>query len=146
MTKINSDLLDEKLVLRDELSSLVPQSAPPIGSQLNWYADSTGAFKDINNPNNLYPGTVWISLFNNEGVFFRTEGGNSAENRTNGKQPEMFKSHNHTKSGTDAGASANGGKYVISNNGGVYSTSVNDAGGTETRPVNRLIRIMERTA
>ena len=54
-------------------------------------------FVDSQKPANLWPGTQWELVFNGDGVFFRTEGGNSDEDRSTitGIQEDSIKEHSH---------------------------------------------------
>lgn len=54
-------------------------------------------FVDSQKPANLWPGTQWELVFNGDGVFFRTEGGNSNEDRSTitGIQEDSIKEHSH---------------------------------------------------
>ena len=73
----------------------IVNSAWPIGSCYTQYPDTPA-------PADLFGGT-WKLLFNNEGVFFRTEGG-GASGFEGGVQGDDNKSHTHTASTNSTGA------------------------------------------
>ena len=120
-------------------------------------------------PSSLFGGT-WSLLFNNEGIFFRTEGGN-ALSFGGGIQADEIKSHTHSGSTNSAGAhthnsgvstgSGTGSEVtafqrsnyrssnpVTTGSSGAHShtLSINATGGAETRPRNRTVRVWKRTA
>jgi len=120
-------------------------------------------------PSSLFGGT-WTLLFNNEGIFFRTEGGN-ASSFGGGIQSDELKSHTHSGSTNSAGAHThNSGVSYGSGNGlnsafarestvqnltpvitgsagaHTHTVTINATGGAETRPRNRTVRVWKRTA
>jgi len=119
-------------------------------------------------PSTLFGGT-WSLLFSNEGIFFRTEGGN-ASSFGGGIQEDELKSHTHSGSTNSAGehthsipsndsggSSTNrvdtAGGAAISHNlivpsagAHTHTLSINATGGSETRPRNRTVRVWKRTA
>ena len=134
------------------------------------------AFPTSKLPEALWPGTTWALLWDGEGVFFRTEGDSTTadnDGRVDGRQQDQMQriTGDAQRSGTSMGFSARGASYTgaFSAKGGL-STLWSDSGtgggsngfdfnsadspdarasattAGETRPVNRLIRIYERTA
>ena len=152
-------------------------------------------YPDTPTPETLFGGT-WKPLFNDEGVFFRTEGGR-ASGFGGGVQGDDNKSHahtasssstgahTHTVSGTAAGAGSHNHTIDLgrgeedsrggSNIGGIHrgyadhtswvgnhthsisgtaasagdhahTITVTASGGSEARPINRTIRVWQRTA
>ncbi|MGL4367930.1 MAG: hypothetical protein ACRCTQ_06620 [Brevinemataceae bacterium] len=142
----------------------------PIGYQYTQYPNSmTGQFESGNSPNTLFGG-IWELRFNDKGIFFRTEGGDSGESRdeSTGVQDTAIQhhkhdvgigGHNHTVS-VYAHVGGNKGNGSYSNfNWTNQTTSWFDYGtkrstdivegkrtSTETRPVNMLMRIWQRIA
>jgi len=117
-------------------------------------------------PSSLFGGT-WTAMFETEGVFFRTPGGNASAFGS-GVQADEFKAHNHTGSTNSAGAHTHsyatfdegtwgqssgahvGGrtatKTTSSSGAHTHTLSINNRGGNETRPVNRTFRVWRKTA
>lgn len=78
------------------------------------------------------------------GDFFRAEGGN-ASSFESGQQTELIKNHTHPLfDGTGSGSSQKSVTTALSDASAL--TGNNTGGGAETRPVNRTVRIWERTA
>lgn len=126
----------------------------PVGSRYIQFPEPDGTWNSAEAPGNKFGG-LWVLKFATEGVFFRTEGGRSAESRGGtGIQGDIFKSHSHlpgvnpqfitnTYPGTGEWATpAKTPGHINMNGGGVTAST----GGTETRSINRIIRIYERTA
>lgn len=97
-------------------------------------------------PNTLFGGT-WELLFNTDGVFFRTEGGNALPFE-GGIQPDELKSHSHELGGQYARVGVE--DFALTRNGFNYTASPNsrtaDEGGDETRPKNVTIRVWRKTS
>jgi len=148
----------------------------PVGSTYDQYPDELGAFADEERPQELWPDTTWSLIHNTEGVFFRTEGGDAAEDRTAGLQDsaveritgklqvatsDSIQFLTDTTTITQEGAltiiASTSNKRSISNGSstGKYPMGMNfDSGDsltsntsdTETRPINRVKRIWKRTS
>lgn len=150
----------------------------PVGSYYIQFPDANSndsevAFPTSQSPANLFGGT-WTRVWDNEGVFFRTEGDPYGEGqnhmRTNGKQLDTTQSHRHV-SGTmriwDAITGLYGDipnavvniRYPVARytdsltsadldytSGLVQETGGSPRTGYETRPLNRIIRVWKRTA
>lgn len=117
----------------------------PIGEYYTQYPNPVdGSFDPLKTPANLYGG-VWEQRFSGEAVFFRTEGND--ENRdSSGIQGDEFRSHNHSAykligvwDGIDS-STVNSSDMVQT------TTFTGFSGGSETRAINRKIKIWERTA
>lgn len=102
-------------------------------------------------PDYLWEGTLWELMFDDEGTFFRTEG-NESSLFGSGTQGYAIESHRHggdtyrSYTNKPAGLSGMGTydyKSYIYSNGSTYTSY---AGGSETRPSNRTIRIWRRIA
>ena len=141
----------------------------PIGSQYTMYAvaadnDSDVAFPVAERPATLYGGT-WALLWDDAGVFFRTEGGSHTAGRTDGLQADQFQGHWHTNTNSEAtprfahpigvasggvdgwGRSTSNGTDRLQARAPVSDgTNGTPRTGAETRPSNRLFRIYRRTA
>jgi hypothetical protein len=96
----------------------------------------------------MWLGTQWKQLWENQSIFFRTakmtpddETMIDNSERTDGLQQDEFQYHSHSMPfypwGT-AGAGNNSGPYTMG------SLATGGSGGTETRPVNRLMIIWQR--
>lgn len=77
------------------------------------------------------------------GDFFRTEGGNASAFES-GQQIDLFKEHQHTSSA--ATVTLDGTLLTRRGTTGPVEYPTSLVGGVETRPVNRTIRLWERTA
>ena len=114
-------------------------TAPPIGFvywQLPGKVD----------PATLYPGTTWSNISSSfPGDFFRAEGGNASAFGS-GEQPMELQTHSHALD--ESSYSGAGNTVAVGINPSMYpgNSSTNNSGGLETRPVNRTIRLWERTA
>jgi hypothetical protein len=126
-------------------------------------SDTTGAdstdFPTSERPATKFGGT-WTQVFNTEGVFFRTEGGNSAEVRSAGLQGDAIRNiigniniSNYGSAGTPAGAfyevGSNGlsfSNYTLIGNRLYMDASRVVPTGLDNRPINRYIKIWRRTA
>lgn len=98
-------------------------------------------FPGYSSPSSLFGGT-WSQLFNTEGVFFRTEGGNASA-FGGGVQGDLFRSHSHYVPSGAYGAGYAGYKPGY---GWANAMRTGAEGGDETRPINRTIRVWVRTA
>lgn len=145
-----------------ELNRVQTSTLPPVGSFYTQYANNTGKFVGSESPNILYPNTYWQQYFNTEGVFFRTEGGNANEARTNGVQGDAIRNIvgecGNYGNGVGSEYYSTGAMYVRNYDGvsgeseatqGVSSIYGFDASrvvptGSENRPINRLIRVWKR--
>ncbi|MDR2490286.1 MAG: hypothetical protein LBD20_02670 [Spirochaetaceae bacterium] len=145
----------------------------PVGTYYTQYALANGTFDGNEAPNVKFGGT-WTLQYNSEGVFFRTEGGASADQRLNGIQADRirnitgkvllyfgfyfgFKGDSTTASPTSAlylsddgtarqtPSSATHENYIRTNNV-LFSASRNVATGTDIAPRNRTIRVWKRTS
>ena len=152
------------------IKALMVNTLHPVGSQYHMVAtvadnDPDVAFPASKRPEALWPGTTWALLWDDAGVFFRTEGGSHTAGRTDGLQEDQMQGHWHTN--TNSEATPKFASPIGVANGGVdgWGRSTSDGTdrlqarapvsdgtngtprtGAETRPVNRLIRIYERTA
>jgi hypothetical protein len=73
-----------------------PSCLFPVGAQYIQYPsinnnEITVAFPANERPALLWPGTTWEKLWATEGIFFRTEGGQSSNLRTSGKQEDAIR-------------------------------------------------------
>nr|BDD43793.1 hypothetical protein 12 [Spirochaetaceae bacterium] len=120
-----------------EITSKPSTLPPPIGAT---YVQFPGE----SDPGSLWSGTTWSTLFDTEGIFFRTEGGNALA-FGGGVQTDELKSHSHTYvEAYNPQWKGNG-----TNSKPLHSTmtsNTSSVGGTETRPRNRTIRVWVRTA
>lgn len=111
---------------------------PPIGYVMIQFPGSS-------EPASLFPDTVWQKLFDDEGVFFRTEGGEASAFES-GVQSYTYQSHRHGgdtyRNYTNRNTRNSG--TTVSYITGSGSTYVSYAGSSETRPTNRTIRVWER--
>lgn len=139
----------------------------PVGYQYTQYPNYIGEFEITSEPSTMFGG-IWELRFNDKGLFFRTEGGNSSESRdgSTGIQGTAVQHHKHDvdlgghdhKYGRSNGNNFGGGNYN-SNDGHShdFTTSWTNLGikrstdivegnrtSTETRPVNMLMRIWQR--
>lgn len=113
----------------------------PVGERYVQLPEADGTFSSVKSPDVKFGG-AWNCIFDNEGVFFRTEGGNANEARSNGLQADQIKSHRHGIGGaTDSGSNGSTGAQLTRKLSTIYT---NYDGGTETRPINRLMKIWER--
>ena len=124
----------------------------PIGERYVQFPEPDGTFDSNKSPEVKFGGE-WVCIFNDEGVFFRTEGGNASESRGGtGIQGDVFKSHNHTgalPSGPIWFKRYNyGGGWPSELTPGDFNSRYTGSTGNanETRPKNRLMRIWERIA
>lgn len=127
----------------------------PVGITYNQYTSSTGVFSDDDEPGELLGGT-WTQLFEDEGIFFRTEGGYSATARSavTGIQGDVFKLHHHrilasayTGWMNMIGTHSAFGFRDLAYSWQTRTNSIEGTGNTEeTRPVNRLKKVWKRTA
>jgi hypothetical protein len=120
-------------------------------------------FPGYNAPNTLFGGT-WSAIFDSEGIFFRTPGGNASAFGGGIQEDQMQRITGGTTSGYQ-GAGSNPGTVqlgaILQEATGVRSgtdragggqlsfDSANSSGartGTETRPRNRTVRVWVRTA
>ncbi|WP_295160386.1 phage tail protein [uncultured Brachyspira sp.] len=76
--------------VQDAIDSIILNKIMPIGSQYIQFAEDDGSFENSKSPENLYGGT-WKLKYNNESVYFRTEGSLSEEERENGIQDYAMK-------------------------------------------------------
>ncbi|PTY39245.1 phage tail protein [Brachyspira hampsonii] len=76
--------------LQEAIESIVLNSIKPIGSVYFQIAKEDGSFDDNESPENLFGG-VWELQYADEGIFLRTEGGNSNENRVDGIQGDAIR-------------------------------------------------------
>ena len=148
----------------------------PVGAQYIQYPSVESnnintAFPTAERPNSLWPGTTWEKLWATAGVFFRTEGGQSGNLRTNGRQEDAIRNI----VGVMRGSGDNDGGYAVgcfSNLGGEADSNAYDgtryprrvvldanqqnseivinpmaghANGSDIRPTNRLFIIWKRT-
>jgi len=115
-------------------------------------------FRAVDEPAELFGG-VWFQMFEEEGVFFRTEGDPFGEGqdhkRIDGLQKFQMQGHHHDihapqwSSGGNlltGGANTGSGHIFVNNVRQAITDGVNGAIeiGKETRPINRLIRIWKR--
>lgn len=150
------------------VKAYVDASAWPVGSTYVQFPGQSA-------PSTLFGGT-WSQLFNTEGVFFRTEGGNASA-FGGGIQVQEIRSHGHNAVIGAAGAHSHAIATKVTNRSGnalmsnqnyhpesghthilnrsdtteavsnhTHTISVNTHGGAETRPLNRTIRVWVRTA
>lgn len=111
-------------------------------------------FPGYNAPSTVFGGT-WSAVFDSEGIFFRTPGGN-ATSFGGGIQEDAFQLHRHTSSinliWNAASEQFAGGSSRQSNSLEAYMNGYAEQGGgtprtaVETRPRNRTIRVWVRTA
>lgn len=95
-------------------------------------------------PSTLWPGTTWSNISSSfAGDFFRAEGG-SASAFESGEQSGLVGPHVHTIPTYTGSGGVNGAQFGVNNGPAIVSTNANT--GSETRPINRTIRIWERTA
>lgn len=170
---INTDTLNintEINIKNKSFADTVRDLVYPIGTSYVQYPNpSTGQFESGNTPNFLFGG-IWELRFNDRGMFFRTEGGNSTEarNESTGVQESAVQhhkhdvgigGHNHTVS-VYAHVGGNKGNGSFTNfNWTNQTTSRFDYGTkrstdivegsrttTETRSINMLMRIWQRVA
>jgi len=94
-------------------------------------------------PSALFGGT-WVAIFDNEGVFFRTPGGNASAFGS-GIQADELKSHTHRIPVASPRGGGSGSPGVAENQYDVNRVT-DPTGGVETRPRNRTIRVWARTA
>ena len=137
----------------------------PVGCYYTQYPDASSntdatEFPEAQRPATLFGGT-WVAQWDTESIYFRTNGTLSDTDRTNGKQEDAFQGFKITKSGSSLNP-ANGN---WSDNYVVQVTTPNTAGQTanfgnivadathgtprissETRAVNRRIKVWKRTA
>jgi len=156
-TNLNADLLDGYHFTD------IKREIYPIGATYIQFTDSAGNFQSAHTPTALFGGT-WQLLFNTEGVFFRTEGGYSWENRNSvGIQTDAIRNitghfgdyNRYRCTNLSGGAfrwvsySSYGGlgngrddphDYVLFDASRVVPT------GSENRTTNRLFRVWRRTA
>lgn len=106
-------------------------------------------FPTSQRPATLFGGT-WVEQWSTESVFFRTRGTLSDSGRTNGSQDSDIGPHTHSftdgyayDSGIDLKGESGGWPEHFS--GDRTSTTAANTG-TETRPVNRRIKVWKRTA
>lgn len=138
----------------------------PIGFQYEMYPvahsnDPDVAFPPSERPAALWPGTEGELIDDDEGVFYRTEGGSHTVGRVNGLQGDAIRNIvgqfsnglNNSASGTFSGAfqelgsSQNGaGTANVIRPGLRFDASRVVPTSTENRPANRLFRIYRRTA
>lgn len=112
----------------------------PVGSIYTQYPviESGGSvFKTEHEPANLWSGTQWEKLYSEDGVFFRTEGGEdeSSRNSSTGVQSEAIGSHlhriNHGHTGSLSITKSGGHNHRVTYKGGLLYrgslvSSVND--------------------
>ena len=88
-------------------------------------------------PSDLFGGT-WEKLFDEEGVFFRTEGGNASAFNS-GIQNDELKSHYHTATSHINNPITSNANQSLGGGGGNTNTQTDPYGGVQTRPINRTI-------
>jgi hypothetical protein len=124
-------------------------------------------FPTSEEPGTLFPGTTWTAQFDTESVFFRTQGTDSDDSRTDGLQDSANKSHDHggdtstdgahthgirTEGGATSGTTYSEGAAstydftVNTLSAGNHSHTITADGETEARPKNRRIKVWKRTA
>lgn len=105
-------------------------------------------FPDMLPPSMVYGG-MWHVVFDDEGVFFRT-GGGEASAFNSGIQESAVGEHAHSMTFRRTDKAGNTTATVLSYNenrhGNItYNTSPNGEGiGIETRPINRTMRVWKR--
>ena len=97
----------------------------PIGTTYEQYPESDGSWVDSKTPKRMWGGE-WVLLFG-DGSFFRTEGGLSQNNRTNGIQESNLQSHTHT-------VSIDHTHTFTYDEGGTLNSSGRDSGSTRHQP------------
>lgn len=139
--------------LRSPPASLIIR---PIGSHYVQFAESDGSFSTARSPSTLFGGT-WSLRFNDESVFFRTEGTLAADGRADGIQGDAIRNITgslqlHAAGSSPEGAitrTATGARADGSSGGGTlmgFDASLVVPTASENRVANRLIRVWERTA
>ncbi len=144
-TLTNPDPSADSLVIFDQSAAVNKRvtagvlTAPPIGFvywQLPGKVD----------PATLYPGTTWSNISSSfPGDFFRAEGGNASAFGS-GEQPMGLQTHSHSLDESNYSGAGNSVAVGISPSMYPGNSNTNNSGGLETRPVNRTIRLWERTA
>lgn len=105
-------------------------------------------FPDMLPPSLVYGG-LWNAVFDDEGIFFRTSGGEALPFE-GGIQESQNLSHSHYLNRNKGGSSGGDNAYVRAgkNGGSVWGASsqahTNAEGGDEARPRNRTYRIWKR--
>lgn len=142
--------------------SVFVDAVRPVGSHYIQFAETDGTFSASKSPSTLFGGT-WSLKFNDESVFFRTEGALSAAGRSGGVQGDAIRNitgevatvqFRSQAQSSATGALALGSRGINGNEatGADYSYRVLfDASlvvptASENRVTNRLIRVWERTA
>lgn len=133
--------------------------AYPVGSYYSQFPDASSntdatEFPTTQRPATLFGGT-WAEQWSTESIFFRTRGTLSDTGRVNGKQEDQGQGHIHNGRVISTYLTASGGTGST----GVSVTTIDPVSGpvtdgtngtprngTETRAVNRRIKIWKRTA
>ncbi|EKV58135.1 hypothetical protein [Brachyspira hampsonii] len=149
--------------LQEAIESIVLNSIKPIGSVYFQIAKEDGSFDDNESPENLFGG-VWELQYADEGIFLRTEGGNSNENRVDGVQGDAIRNMTGTfQYGVQSSANQtnlySGVLYQGTNlypvaqtttsslyGGGGFKASNQVPTGSEVTVINRWMRIHKRIA
>lgn len=168
-THIDEEGTSHAYVNKVSIETIIKNIAYPIHSFYTQYTDHTGNFVVEEEPSQLFGG-VWEIQFNENAVFFRTEGNNANEHRTNGVQYDAIRNITGKVGATDANTGPV--NYIDGYNGcfntsdktnfrrstNYYDTLTNRAKyitfdassvvptGSENRPINMLIRIWKRVA
>ncbi|ASJ21492.1 hypothetical protein [Brachyspira hampsonii] len=147
----------------ESIKTMALNSIKPIGSVYFQIAKEDGSFDDNESPENLFGG-VWELQYADEGIFLRTEGGNSNENRVSGVQGDAIRNMTGTfQYGVQSSANQtnlySGVLYQGTNlypvaqtttsslyGGGGFKASNQVPTGSEVRGINRLMRIYKRIA
>lgn len=161
---LNTDINIKNKTFEDTIRDMVY----PVGCTYVQYPNpSTGQFESNTLPTSLFGG-IWELRFNDKGVFFRTEGGNSSEARdgSTGIQQSALQNHTHDtrisgnvndllSPGSKSYNPGGGNRYYIGNHVHRWVDWGNKRSGSpigvtttglETRPVNMLKRIWQRIA
>jgi hypothetical protein len=165
VTNLNVDRIDDcnvETTLTPTSDSFIPTSrairdyAFPVGAWYTQYADVSGTFVSGKDPQSLFGG-AWTIRFNGDSTFFRTEGSTVSQTRTSGKSADQFQGHTFNIRGDNGGGSdptiigsTQIGTTVYYLTHPLVLTTLSPYSapriGDVTEPINRLIRVYERTS
>lgn len=132
----------------------------PIGCYYTQYPDASSntdatEFPTAQRPETLFGGT-WVEQWSTESIYFRTRGTLSDSGRTSGKQEDAFQGHRMGPLSpatfyisSSSGGTGGSGPYGTSSTTGdpvTDGTNGTPRTATETRVVNRRIKVWKRTA